>query len=478
MPVRRQLALLVLLAFAACGRQADRRPGTVLLASGADLQSANPLVTTHPLAKQVQRYVLLTTLVRYDSLLQIEPYLARRWTWSEERTLLTLTLTSALRWHDGTPTTAHDVAWTLDAARDPETGYPRASDLRSLESIRADDDTTVSLTFSASQTRIPDVLTDLAIVPRHLLESVPHADLRRAEWNEQPVGNGPFRFVTHEANRRWVFKRNEEFPAELGGPPLLERLVVAVVDEPATKLAALSSGELDLAGIAPAHTAFVSRQPDLEVLDYPLLFTVSLVFNTRRPPFDTRAARVAVARALDRTEIVDGITFGYGTPALGPLPPELATLVPGLQDSFPGLGDDTEPPLDTPLEFELLTVGSGEAALEQLLQAQLARGGIRARIRQLELSAYLERVNASTSDFDAAVLGVSGDLMLGHLRPLLATAGRALGEGEDPMHVFAREIPVTFLYHARGIQGKRRAITGLRMDLRGELPTVTRWSTP
>jgi ABC-type transport system substrate-binding protein len=259
---------------------------------------------------------------------------------------------------------------------------------------------------------------------------------------------------------------------------LLERLVVAVVDEPATKLAALSSGELDLAGIAPAHTAFVSRQPDLEVLGYPLLFTVSLVFNTRRPPFDTRAARVSVARALDRTEIVDGITFGYGTPATGPLPPELVALVPEVQDSIPGGRDDMNPPLDTLLEFELLTVGSGEAALEQLVQAQLGRRGIRARIRQLELSAYLERVNASTPDFDAAVLGVSGDLMQGHLRPLLATAGRALSEGENPLQVFARDVPVTFLYHARGIQGKRRAITGIRMDLRGELPTVTRWSTP
>lgn len=470
------MVLLTLLA--ACGRQADRRPGTVLVASGADLQSANPLVTTHPFAKQVQRYVLLTTLVRYDSLLQVEPYLARRWTWSEDRTLLTLTLTSALHWHDGTPTTAHDVAWTLDAARDHGTGYPRATDLSQLASVHAQDDTTVSLTFSTPQDRIPDVLTDLAIAPKHLLGSVPHADLRRAEWNEHPVGNGPFRFVTHEANRRWVFERNEDFPAELGGPPLLERLVVAVVDEPATKLAALSSGELDLAGIAPAHTAFVSRQPDLEVLDYPLLFTVSLVFNTRKPPFDDRAARRVVARALDRAEIVDGITFGYGTPGTGPLPPELAALVPGLRESETAPTDRMPGPPDAPLEFELLTVGSGEAALEQLVQAQLARVGISARIRQLELSAFLARVNADTPDFDAAVLGVSGDLMLGHLSPLVAVSGLSIPSGEDPLGVLTREVPVTFLYHARGIQGKRRAVTGIRMDLRGELPTITRWSTP
>ena len=63
----------------AASRRAARRGATVLFASGADLQSMNPLVTLHPLARQVQRYVLLTTLARYDSALVPEPYLARAW---------------------------------------------------------------------------------------------------------------------------------------------------------------------------------------------------------------------------------------------------------------------------------------------------------------------------------------------------------------------------------------------------------------
>ena len=62
-PVSR-LALLLLLT-CACGAPAGRGR-TVLFASGADLQSINPLLTIHPLAKQVQRYVLLTTLARFD----------------------------------------------------------------------------------------------------------------------------------------------------------------------------------------------------------------------------------------------------------------------------------------------------------------------------------------------------------------------------------------------------------------------------
>src|SRR6185312_12414348 len=131
----------------ACGSTADRRGATVLFASGADLQSINPLLTVHPLARQVQRYILLTTLARYDSTLTPRPYLARRWEWSPDRTRLTFHLEPAVRWHDGRPTTARDVAWTLEAARDPDTGYPRANELVGLASARAADDSTVVLRF-------------------------------------------------------------------------------------------------------------------------------------------------------------------------------------------------------------------------------------------------------------------------------------------------------------------------------------------
>src|SRR5207249_2981361 len=177
----------------------------------------------------VERYVLLTTLVRYDSTLAPRPYLAREWTWTPDRQMLVLRLQSGVRWHDGVATSARDVAWTLNAARDPATGYPRLNAL---------------------------------------------AD-------------------------------------------------VVVVDEPTTKLAALTAGEIDFAGIQPAHAAFVRRRPDLAVLDYPQIYPYGIVFNTRRPPFDDVRVRGAVALAVDRQEIVDGYLYGFGSVADGPVPPDV-----------------------------------------------------------------------------------------------------------------------------------------------------------
>ena len=451
----------VLAALGACAPAPDRG-ATVLYASGADLQSINPLLTVHPLARQVQRYVLLTTLARYDSALVPRPYLAREWTWSPDRRTLTFRLASGVRWSDGVPTTARDVRWTLDAARDPAVGYPRLEDLADLASVAAPDDSTVVLGFSAPQAAFPDVLTDLAILPAHLLDSVPRAALRRAAWNERPVGNGPFRFVRHESNRRWVFAANPDFPPALGGPPKIARLVLAVVDEPVTKLAALVDGELDFAGIQPAYAGYVRRDPRLRVLDYPLLFTYGLVFNTRRAPFDRIEVRKAISAALDRRELVEGYVYGFGTPAIGPVPPGVRARPAAFRRDAPA--------------FELLTVGSGEGLLEQMIQAQLARAGFRVTIRQLELSAFLDRLYGPAHDFDAAILGIPGDLGLGYLGPLATLAG--MTAPRDPVaaeRMFADSMPVAFLYHARGIQGMNRRVRGVRMDLRGELVTVHDW---
>lgn len=475
--MRRAAPLLLFLGLLpACAPGGDRRGDTVLFASGADLQSINPLFTVHPLARQVQRYVLLTTLVQYDSAMQLSPYLARRWQWADDGRRATLRLYSGLRWHDGHPTTAYDAEWTLAAARDPSVGYPRLTEVERFRA-RASDDTTLVLDFNDPPGRLPDVLTDLAILPKHLLDSVPRARLRQAAWHQAPVGNGPFRFVAHDPDRRWVFARNPGFPAELGGPPRLERLVIAVVDEPMTKLSALTAGELDFAGIQPAHAGFVAEHPALRAVDYPLFFSVGVLFNARRPPFADLNARRRVAGALDRAALVQGVVYGFGTPATGPVPPGVEGAGEGRGALVPAATQD-----ESPFGFELLTVGSGEAALEQMLQAELARRGITVTIRQLELSAFLDRVYGPAHDFDAAVLGVPGDLELGHLAPLATLAGlpapaphSARTRVAELLGWFEDRVPMTFIYHARGLQGINRRVLGVELGLRGELATVSQW---
>ena len=503
----------------ACGPVA-REPGTVVVASGADLESANPLVTVHPLSRQVQRHALLVTLARYDSALAPEPYLARSWRWSPDRRTLTLALHGGLRWHDGRPTTARDALFTLEAARDPATGYPRAADLAGIDRVEAPDDTTLVIGFTAPPPTFPAVLCELPLVPAHLLDTVPRAGMRRAAFNTAPVGNGPFRFVSRTPRARWILDRNPDFPAALGGPPLAERLVIAVVDEATTKFAGLVSGELDMAGISPATVRLVAADPALRVLTYPVLFSTGIIFNPGRAPFDDVRVRRAVSLAIRRDRIVEAAFAGLAIPAGGPVAPASPLALPSAAAFAPHVADSL---LDAAgwrrapgarwrtrggavLRFALLTVGSADNATEQLVQADLAERGVRLDIRQLELGAFLTAARARPAAFDALVTGIPGDPSLAYLAAMYDSrlAGGALDyagfhtPGLDSLfgaariaaserdrrlawqavqRELAREAPAAWLYHSRGVQGLSRRLRGVTMDLRGELATVTRWTT-
>ncbi|MDF1506494.1 hypothetical protein, partial [Roseisolibacter sp. H3M3-2] len=157
-----------------------------------------------------------------------------------------------------------------------------------------------------------------------------------------------------------------------------------------------------------------------------------------------------------------------------------------------------------PLVVELLTVGSGDNAVEQLLQADLAARGVRLEIRTREMGAFLAAARAERRTFDLLIAGIPGDLALSHLAAMFATASaggaldyagfhrpaldsafaraadatttdaRAAAWG-DVQRTLAAEVPAAWLYHSRGVQGVARSLAGVKMDLRGELATVARW---
>ena len=146
-----------------------------------------------------------------------------------------------------------------------------------------------------------------------------------------------------------------------------------------------------------------------------------------------------------------------------------------------------------PLAFTLTTVGTADNMLEQLVQADLAAVGVPVRIRQLELGAFLAAAAGPSRDYDALVTGFTGDLTGAWLRGMFDSRRRAgqlqyaqyanpavdrgfdAGDLATVQRTVARDLPITFLYHARGLQGVSRRLAGQVLDLRGELTTVQRW---
>lgn len=495
-----------------------RPPGTAVIASGADLESGNPLVTVHPMSRQVQRHALFVTLVKLDAALQPVPYFARSWHWDAAHVTLTFVLLRGLAWHDGAPTTARDVVFTFESVRNPKLGAPRAGDFSAVSSVVATSDTSVEIRFSIAQPALPVVFAELPIVPAHLLDSVPLAAWRSYKFSTAPLGNGPFKFGERVAGRRWRFVRNTNFPAAMGGPPHLEQFVVAVVDEAATKFAGLVSGELDMAGVSPSMAHLVKKDPSLFLETPPALFSTLLAFNTTRAPFNDERVRRAIALSINRQRLVDAAVAGYATPAGSAIPPGVAVFEVREPQFLPAIADSL---LDaagwkrgasgmrmqgtSALRVKIITVGSGDMAAEQLLQADLQERGIAVDVQVRELATFLSTVRAEQKDFDAAYTGVSGDLALGHLIAMFHSSQRGGALDYTAFHsttldsafnaarvaapglaatsawrkvdsLLAVHNPVAWVYHARGVQGRSRKLDHVTMDLRGELTTIAQWT--
>jgi peptide/nickel transport system substrate-binding protein len=514
---RRAASTLALALLVAACRGPERADDVLVMASGADLESANPLVTTHPLSRQVQRHVLLVTLLRYDAALVAQPYYARRWRATDGGRTLTLTLAAGVRWQDGAPTTASDAAFTFLAARNPATGYARAAELASLDTVLAVNDTTLVLRFRTAPPGLPALLAELPILPAHLLAGLPAGEMRRARFEIAPVGNGPFVFASRSPGASWTFARNDSFPVELGGPPKLRRFVVAVIDEATTKYAGLASGELDIAGIAPEMAALASRDPMLRLVTYPVLFGNALFFNTTRAPFDDARVRRAIARSIDRRRIVTVGLAGFARPSASAITPDSRDAWTPADEFDPAVADrlldeagwrrgdgGTRRRMGRPLEADLLTVGSGDNVPAQLLQADLAARGIALHLRQTEMGSFLVAARAPVKRYDLLLGGVPGDLAHSELQAMFASSqaggsldytgyhsalldrllARAAAAGPADRASEWRAVqqaldsiaPATWIFHARGVQGMSRRVQGVRMDLRGELATVHDWT--
>src|SRR6266851_3295933 len=167
--------------------------GTYTEAAVGTVQTLNPLLPESSAASDINR-LIFSGLTRYNSQRKLVPDLAEKWDVSQDGRTYTFHLRHGVKWHDGVPFTSGDVAFTLTAIQNPDSRSPLAS---SCQGVKFDtkDDYTVTITLPQPLNSFMDSTT-VGIVPLHLLENIEPSLLLEADFNQKPVGTGPFQIKT------------------------------------------------------------------------------------------------------------------------------------------------------------------------------------------------------------------------------------------------------------------------------------------
>lgn len=478
-------------------------------------------VTTDSASHDAASYVF-NGLVRYDKDIRLEGELAESWDVSPDGRTITFHLRKGVTWHDNVPFTSDDVMFTYKRMIDPKTPTAYAEDFKQVRRASAPDPHTFVVEYG--KPFAPALASwGMGILPRHLLEKYP--DISKSPLNsKRPIGTGPFRFVEWKTGEKIVFEAN---PGYFEGRPYLSRVVTRVIPDLATQFLELKSGGIDWMGLTPLQ---YTRQTDTAEFKgafnkyrYLSFGYTYLGFRLSHPLFSDKRVRQAIAHAVNKKEIIDGVLFGLGQEATGPYKPGTWVHNPDVrryphdqararallaEAGWNAGADGTLAKGGRRFAFTVLTNAGNDvrAKTAAIIQQNLAAVGIRMEIRTLEWSAFINEF-VNKRKFDALILGWSitpdpdqfdiwsstktGPNELNHVGFADAEVDRLLEEGRRTFdlekrkaayfriqEILAEEQPYVFLFWPDSLPAVARRIRGIEPAPLGISYNFIRWYVP
>jgi peptide/nickel transport system substrate-binding protein len=392
-PITRRAALRTLgLTAAAVGlstrRAAGAPTGEVKIGLAAEPNTFDPHLTV---GRNTQIFVVnvYDGLTARDAQGNLVPALAESWkrlnptTWQ-------FGLRKGVKFHNGDDFNAESVKFTLDRATNPETKATISSELSTIASTEILDPFTVNVT-----TKSPDFLLPVRLGELYglMLSSKHTSAVGKEAIATRPNGTGPFKLVSWSKNDRLVLEANDAY---WRGAPKVKRITVRPILEDAARIAALQTGEVDLAAPIPHVRIEELRRNEklvVKTIAAPRIFHVTI--DVRKPPFDNVKVRQALNYAVDVNAILRSLYFGHGT--------RLATVVdkgalgydPGVQpypydpNRAKALLAEAGYPNGFEVEFDSFTGSIADHAKPaEAIAGYLQKVGIRVKMNVFEFSAF------------------------------------------------------------------------------------------
>ena len=307
--------------------------GTVTIPIGAD-PTLNPWSPNAFVESLFINRVIFEGLTKPGKDLAPAPDLATSWTIAPDGLSWTFKLRDGVKWTDGKPFSADDVAFTFnDIVLKKELGAQNAASYAAVKSVTVVDPTTVRFDLSRKFAALASFLAyNSGIVPKHVLSADP---LKTTSFNKgTPVSTGPFKVEKYTSGQSVSLVRNDSY---FGPKPYLDKVVFTVVPDPNTQIAQALSGDLTIMILDnKAAVDRVKNASGLTVVSRPLVQYYWLALNQTDSRFTDVRVRQAFVHAIDRKAIIKSVELGYGQVANSPITPALkAYFDPSLSEKYP-----------------------------------------------------------------------------------------------------------------------------------------------
>jgi peptide/nickel transport system substrate-binding protein len=250
---------------------------------------------------------IFDALVKKDEHYELQPWLATSWEQPDALTWV-FHLRDGVRFHDGRPLEAADVAYTIESLIDGSLVTAKGGSFAAVERAEANDRLTVVVHMKRPDAGLLFNVSDglFGVVPRR----------SGKDFGLHPVGSGPFRFVSAVQDKEVIVERNHDYwagmPTVTAETQRIEKVRFEVVPDAITSALELKKGSADLASnvvtLDMVHT--LESAPNLKVESGPSSAVVYVTFNVTEPLLKDKRVRQAVACAIDRQAIVDAIWRG------------------------------------------------------------------------------------------------------------------------------------------------------------------------
>jgi dipeptide transport system substrate-binding protein len=364
---------------------------------------------------------------------KVIPGLADKWEISADGKVYTFHLRKGVKWQSNAnfkPTrdfNADDIIFAIERQWKESNPYFKVTSSnhsyfndmglpKLLASVDKVDDYTVKVTLNAAEAPF---LSDLAMEYAGI-QSKEYADaMLKAgtpeKVDQEPIGTGPFMLVQYQKD---AIIRYRAFAEHWGGKAKIDDLIFAITPDASVRWAKLQKGECHVMPYPnPADLDAIRKDTNVQVLEQPGLNIGYLAYNTTKKPFDDVRVRKAVNMAINKKAIIDAVYLSTGVAATNPIPPTMWSYNKSIKDDpyDPEAAKKLLAEAGHPNGFETdlwampvqRPYNPNAKRIAELMQADLAKVGVKAEIKSFEWGEYRKRAQAG--EHQMAQLGWTGD---------------------------------------------------------------------